>query len=113
RPELLERRDQLRLRGNEPGAVARHGGSLAQRVEDRDVAALTHLERGMRRPVEPELGVRLVTGQEEVVLRRDLCEAPEKLERRNGSGWIVRVVDPDDRRALPRLSVDGVEVRQE
>src|SRR6185295_4732940 len=48
RPELLERGDEILVGGDEPGAVAGHGRSLAERVEHRNVPAVACLERGMR-----------------------------------------------------------------
>ena len=40
-------------------------------------------------------------------------EALEELERGDRAGRIVRVVDPNDRRSLPRLGGNAVEIRQE
>ena len=54
----------------------------------------------MGRRVEPQLGVRLVGREQEVVLARQLGRAAQKLERRHRTGRVVRVVEPDDRGAL-------------
>src|SRR5207248_9237257 len=68
-----------------------------------DARAVADLQRGVRRLVEPELGVRLVGRDQEVVLGGQRREALEELERGDRAGRIVRVVDPNDRRSLPRL----------
>ena len=113
RPELLQRSDQLRIGGDETGAVARHRGPFAQGVEDGDVPELPHLEAGVGREVEPELRVRLVTGEQELVRARKLGEPLEKGEWRHRPRGVVGIVDPDDGRLFPGLRVDGLEVRQE
>src|SRR2546425_1584788 len=77
------------------------------------MAEAAHLEPGVRRPVDPQLRVRLVAREQELVGARELGEPLEEVERRLRSRRIVRVVDPDDRRACPRLRPDGLEVGQE
>ena len=67
----------------------------------------------MRRLVEPQFGICLVSGKQEIVLGRELGESGQEFERRDGSGRIVRIVDPQDGRARPRVLLDRVEVREE
>ncbi len=38
---------------------------------------------------------------------------PQEVEGGHGAGRVVRIVEPQDRRTVPRCVVDGVEVRQE
>ena len=76
-------------------------------------APVRNLERRGRRLVEPELGVCLVGADEHVVLERELRQPLVELERRDRTRRVVRVVDPDERGARPRLVVDRVEVGQE
>src|SRR4051812_17299938 len=84
RPELLERIDQLDVRRDEAGPVSGHRRPLAERVENRDVSTGSNLERGARGLVEPQLRVRLVAREQELVLTREISELPEEVERRNG-----------------------------
>src|SRR6185437_13408570 len=65
RPELFQRTDQVRIGRREAGAVSGHRRALAQRVEDRDVPAVAHLERGVGRIGEPELRIGLVRREQE------------------------------------------------
>ena len=113
RPELFQRSDQVGVGGGEAGAVSGHRRALAQRVEDRNVSAVAHLERGVGRIGEPELRVGLVGREQEPVLAREICESLEKLERRDRSGRVVRIVDPDNGRSVPGRGVDRVEIGQE
>ena len=71
------------------------------------------LQRRGRRLVEPELGVRLVGGDDEAVLPRERRQTLVEGERRRGGGGVVRVVDPEDGQPGPGLVVDRVEVGQE
>ena len=88
-----------RRAGHEPRSVARHRRALAQRVEDGDAGdrSSTSSADGGRR-VEPELAVRLVGADEEVVLVGERGELLVERERRDGRRRVVRVVDPDERR---------------
>ena len=103
RPELLQRRDELRVAGDEAGAVARHRGALRERVEHGHVRPVGELEGRDGRLVEPELGVRLVRGEHEVVLAGERCESLVERERRRCSRGVVRVVDPHECGSLPGL----------
>ena len=71
------------------------------------------LQRRRRRLVEPELAVRLVGRDHEVVPRGELGELLVERERCDRARRVVRIVHPDDRRALPRRRVDRVELREE
>ena len=62
-----------------------------------------------RRLVEPQLRVRLVRADDEVVALGRLGELVVELARRHRSGRVVRVVDPDERDVVVELR----EIRQE
>ena len=47
------------------------------------------------------------------MLAREICESLEKVERRDRSGRVVRIVDPDNGRSVPGRGVDHVEIGQE
>ena len=113
RPVLAERRDQLGGTGYESRPVAGHRGALAQGLEDGDMRAVARLEDGVRRLVEPKLRVGLVGGQQEVVLGGERRQPLEEGKRRDRSGRIVGVVDPEQSRPLPGLIADRVEIREE
>ena len=85
-----------------PRAVPRHVRALAQRVEHDDVRQVAELQaRGRRSVVEPQLAVRLVQRQQDVVRRARSAASLEERERRGGAGRVVRVVEPQDARPLP------------
>jgi hypothetical protein len=111
RPEGLERRDHLRRSRDEARAIPRHRGALGERLERDDVAPVANLKRRDRRLVEPELAVRLVGGDGEVVSGRQLRQPLVEAERGGRAGRVVRGVDPEDRRPPPRLLVHVVERR--
>ncbi len=114
RPERLQRRDQLGIAGDEPRPVARHRRAFAQRVEREDVRQVPRLEdRGRRLAVEPELAVRLVGGEEHVARTAVVGGSPEEVQRRRRARRVVRVVQPQDRGAVPGGGVDRVQVGQE
>ena len=94
---------------DETRPVAGHRGALAQCVEDDDIGARSaSAERRRRRLVEPELAVGLVRADEEVVLLGERARRPSKnAGGADGRRRIVRVVDPDQRRAGERLLGDA------
>jgi hypothetical protein len=110
--ELLQGGDHTVVSGHEPGPISGHGRPLAERVEGDDVPA-SSFERRRRRLLEPELRVRLVRREQEVVRVRQLGQPVVEAARRGGSSRVVGVVDPDDRRLLPRLLADRREVGEE
>ena len=71
------------------------------------------LERRDRRPAEVDLGVRLVGGQHEPVPARERGRTVVELQGSGRARGVVRVVEPEDRHAVPGRGVDGVEVGQE
>ena len=81
RPERPQQRDQLGRRSDESRPIAGHRRPLAQGVEDDDVPPLRDLEGRRRSGLEPELAVRLVRGDEKVVLEGQLREALVEFER--------------------------------
>ncbi len=104
----------MRIARHEPGAVPGHVGALAQGVQHDDVREVAELQRrGGRTVVEPDLAVGLVEREEEVVTAREVGGALEERERRDGAGRVVRVVEPQDRRAVPRVGAHAVELGQE
>ena len=96
-------------RRDEARPVAGHRRSLAQRLKDDHAGAVSDLQGGHRRLVEPELRVRLVGGDHEVVPRRQLGELLVELERCHRAGWIVRIVHPDDRGVVVERAQVGEE----
>ena len=105
----LQRRHDLGRAGDEPGAVAGHRRALAQRLEDDHARAVGRLECRRRRLVEPELRVRLVRADDEVVALGGLGEFVVELARRDRARRIVRVVDPDERHVVVELVESGEE----
>jgi hypothetical protein len=106
----LERGDQLRVAGGEPEPVAGHRRALGERVERDDVGAVGDLQRAGRGVArEPQLGVRLVAGQDEAVRAGQGGGALVEGERGGDGRRVVRRVEPEDRDAVP---VDRVEVGQ-
>src|SRR5262245_65705648 len=67
----------------------------------------------MRWLVEPELRVGLVRSEQKIVLGRKRGQALEELERGDGAGRIVRVVDPEDRSSSQGFLGDRVQVGKE
>ena len=104
----LQRRDDLRRRGDEARAIAGHRRALAERVERDDARAIRDLEGRGRRLVEPELRVRLVRRDDEVVPLGRLRELLVERERCDGPGRVVRVVDPHERYVVVEL----IEIRK-
>src|SRR3954447_3807711 len=106
----LQGGDQLGVAGGEAGAVAGHRGALGERVEGDDVRQVAGLQHARRRvALEPQLGVRLVAGEDEPVRAGERGGALEERARRGGRGRVVGRVQPQQRDAVP---VDRVEVRQ-
>ena len=85
-----------------PGAVAGHRGALRERVEHGHVRPVGELEGRDGRLVEPELGVRLVRGEHELVLARERREPLVERERGSCARRVVRVVDPARARSAAR-----------
>ena len=73
-------------------------------MERDDARAIRHLQRRRRRLVEPELRVRLVGRDDEVVPLGRLRELLVELERSDGAGRVVRIVDPHERDVVVELA---------
>ena len=82
---------------------------LLKRLEDDDARAVDRLQRRRRRLVEPQLRVRLVRADDEVVALGRLRELVVELARRDRAGRVVRVVDPDERDVVVELVEIGEE----
>ena len=78
---------------------------LLERVQHDDVRQIAELQaRGRRSVVEPQLAVRLVQGQEDLVTARQVGGALEERERCHGAGRVVRIVEPQDGRARSQVA---------
>ncbi len=122
--ELLRRRAHVRavalegvnedgVAGDEARAEACHRGALRERVERHHGRPVVQLERGRGWRLEPELGVSLVGGEDEVEPPSELCRLRQEGERRDGAGGVVRRVQPEHGGALPGLVGNRVEVGEE
>ena len=104
-PERLQRRDQLRVARHEPGAITRHVGALAEGVQHddvREVAAARSPDAGG--PSSNHSSLYASSSASRKSCRRASVGGPlQERERRDGAGRVVRVVEPQDRRALPRV----------
>ena len=109
RPVLLQRGDDLGIAGDEPRAVAGHRRALRQRVEHNNIRAVADLQRGLRRVAEPQLRVGLVGGEHEAVAPRQGGRLLVERQRGRRARRVVRVVQPQDRDAIP---VDALQRRQ-
>ena len=106
----LQRSDHLGRRRHKPRAVAGHRRPLAQGLEDDDATPVRRLQCGRRRLAEPELGVRLVGRDHKIMPRREARELVVERQRRDRSGRVVRIVDPEDRRPVERRRRNRVEI---
>src|SRR5438067_1462946 len=104
--------DEIGLSRHEAAAIAGHAGALGETVDDENVLPRDRVG-GVRRLLGVEVHVRFVADGEEPVLASESEKLLVMGDRSGRAGRIVRVVVEEQRRPLPVVRGDGVEIGQE
>ena len=104
--------DEIGLSRHEAAAIAGHAGALGETVDDENVLPRDRVG-GVRRLLGVEVHVRFVADGEEPVLASESEKLLVMGDRSGRAGRIVRVVVEEQRRPLPVVPGDGVEIGQE
>ena len=107
--------DDLRVAGGHADAPARHVVALGEGVElDADVYGALRLEEAGRAvTVEGDFAVGAIVADGDAVSLREVDDALEELDARDCARGVVRVVEPEELRAVGDVPRDGFEVGEE